>query len=83
MTLKTEIDHLIDDFPDLPHIVVDCSPIGGRRIFGPNPYRGRELEFIGESRATKKRKEAEREREFKEAQTDAFKQRDSESNKGP
>lgn len=72
MTIKADVDALIDRFPSVPVVHVDCSKAGGRRLFKGDKYRDRLLIFVGESRATKKRKEAEREKSFKEAQGDAF-----------
>ena len=84
MTIKADIDFVINSiayYGRVRHLYLDCSVIGGKRIFGGDMYRGHQLVFIGESRATKLRKEAEREASFKEAQTDAFQQCDS--NHGP
>jgi len=81
MTIKADIDSLITKFPLVMRIQVDCSPRGGKRIFGGNAYRGKHLDFVGKSRATKLREETEREKAFKEKQVDAF--QSSASNEGP
>jgi hypothetical protein len=79
MTIKQDIDRMIDQFPDVKIINVDCSTRGGYRVFGGKFYRDRLLQFVGASRATKRRQEAEREAAFKAAQKDAFEQPASES----
>jgi len=89
VTIKHDIDRAIDDMvkfhsPDtrrIARVCVDCSPLGGKRIFGGDQYRGYTLVFVGKSRAAKLREETEREESFKAAQQDAF--QPSASNEGP